>query len=519
MHFTKRPDKYTTGFINPSIDCFANSNLQALSSLPTLNVYLNVIETISRVLRQMISSKQSQMSANSQHEVSLPDIRLHEALMKLLGKLQSIIFYPSVISVWNFLHVLEDIHDAHISRNQHDAHELLQLVLETLMKEYTGLKTLYESNPTFATELKKDGVTKFPDFPFGSEVASNFRCMRCGKLSSITYNPMMILSMGLPEESSVALTTLIKRNESEIIEDYSCLVCKVRYIFATKDKLIRDPKKLELIDKLRMLYDHDQILINSDLNPELEAFIEKYPGIDTSGLRSVVHREVSFVKPPQILILHLSRSLYEATHAWRNSCQVKFDMSLILNIDQEKVAKYRQVKNQKHETNSTSSQYSVNNTNTDSHTFTLRSVIRHIGSHSSGHYECYKRKPIYYKRRSTGRYYTREPNIIGFGEDSSEIEGPNMSSNSSRSRNSTNTTSSSSSNILNDASKLESTLDALKRSRNGQDKIVNSSLKKPFWKISDDVIKEVRKSKVLDDGEGVYMLFYDRSDCLYEELL
>lgn len=39
--FTKRPDKHTTGLINLRNDCFANSSLQAYSSLPAWTEYLN----------------------------------------------------------------------------------------------------------------------------------------------------------------------------------------------------------------------------------------------------------------------------------------------------------------------------------------------------------------------------------------------------------------------------------------------------------------------------------------------
>lgn len=39
--FSKRPDKHTTGFINLRNDCFANSSLQAYSSVPSLTDYLN----------------------------------------------------------------------------------------------------------------------------------------------------------------------------------------------------------------------------------------------------------------------------------------------------------------------------------------------------------------------------------------------------------------------------------------------------------------------------------------------
>lgn len=38
---SKRSDKYTTGLINNRNDCFANSSVQAFSSLPKLTMYMN----------------------------------------------------------------------------------------------------------------------------------------------------------------------------------------------------------------------------------------------------------------------------------------------------------------------------------------------------------------------------------------------------------------------------------------------------------------------------------------------
>lgn len=45
-------------------------------------------------------------------------------------------------------------------------------------------------------------------------------------------------------------------------------------------------------------------------------------------------------------------------------------------------------------------------------TYKLKSVIRHQGSHHSGHYECYKSKPMFYKRRTDGGYYNDYPSMV-----------------------------------------------------------------------------------------------------------
>ena len=48
------------------------------------------------------------------------------------------------ISVWTFLHELENIFNAKMSRSQHDAHELTQLINETLENENLKFKKFCE---------------------------------------------------------------------------------------------------------------------------------------------------------------------------------------------------------------------------------------------------------------------------------------------------------------------------------------------------------------------------------------
>ncbi|VEU22248.1 DEKNAAC103248 [Brettanomyces naardenensis] len=430
--------------------------------------------------------------------LQIPSIPLHEAMIQILGKMQETIYSSRVISVWDFLHVIENIYDARISRSQHDAHELLQLILETLLREYTALRKAYQGSQPAQDCLAEDGMKEFEEFPFASEVASSLRCMRCGKTSSMNYYPMMILSLALPEAKSVSLETLLKRNESEVIEDYSCLVCQVKYILATKDELIKDPRKLELVDELRERL--DTLLINDDLQPEIQEFIDSYPGMKTPQMKSIVHRELNIIKPPKILIIHLSRSIFQDTQAWRNSCDVLFNDELEVKVDNNQLAEYKRKEEEEHisseieieemsmnpsynptltsvskastehleETTENLSasdsesvdegaqeeDYEEDTENSDSsihihesrtrrkkktirhyaaytppskaatessgdssltaYDYGLRSMIRHMGSHSMGHYECYRKKPMYYKSRATGEYYRKFPELSNY---------------------------------------------------------------------------------------------------------
>ncbi|OBA17765.1 uncharacterized protein OGAPODRAFT_98557 [Ogataea polymorpha] len=418
--FSKRPDKLTTGLINMTTDCFANVCLQALASLPGLNEYLNAMTEFRNSLIEQ--------------GAKLPSFQLHQALIHLLSKLQETVYRPRVLSVWEFLHVIEKIYNSKISVSQHDAHELLQLILETLEREHVQLR---KTAPTV------------PEFPFKGEVSSQLRCMRCGKKSSTNYNPMMILSLPVPQESSIDLESMLRGSESDIIDDYSCTRCKINYILSTAKE--NSPTLNKLKKKL-----NDELLINDDLEPELDEFVQSYEGIKSANVKSTVHKETSIILPPKLLAVHLSRSIYD-TQARRNQCNVEFKEILKLND---------------HNISSDADE------GIKTITYKLNAVVRHQGSHSLGHYECYRRKPVFYKNAVTGEYYQKFPKLEGVENEAKENEGTA----------------------------------ATDMKRQTRDKKLASSVKTPFWRINDSKITECSLSDVMDDSRAVYMLFYERVD-------
>lgn len=562
MFATKRPDKYTTGFMNGANDCFANSDVQALSSLPALNEYLRQMA----IIREAVVESATQITDNN----------LHEPLATILSRLQETIYAGRVLSVWEFLQVIEKIYRSRISRTQNDAQELLQLILETLYKEYVSLRKIYNDTPSVQDAANEKGLTDFPEFPFVGELASRLRCMRCGKCSSTSFNPTMVVSLGLPEEQSISLETLLKRNEGEVIEDYSCLVCKIRYVLATSKDLVQNEDDLQRVARLSALV--DTVLINDDIDPDLESFLDRYPGIKNPQMKSIVHRQSTIVKAPRILVIHLSRSLYLDTRAWRNSCKVLFDDKLTVRVDTELA---KRTKGQAHDEDLDSLNPSLNPTlddkaaiehnefpaettvnvdtpandvNSDGdpdeievvqhskqkrkrkvqpvptrfseadyedHFYTLRAMIRHIGQHSMGHYECYKRKPVYYKSRETGEYYCKETTIdppqkdivaelvnIDNAVESTETEvsdTPARRGSFSKFRSRVSSVVGSKPHSLSDDSELSS------HPKHGpkRDKKLASCVKQPFWKIGDDHITECTESDVLGDNSNVYILFYE----------
>ncbi|KAG7706957.1 hypothetical protein KL930_003254 [Ogataea haglerorum] len=533
--FSKRPDKLTTGLINMTTDCFANVCVQALASLPGLNEYLNA----------MTEFRNSLIEQNSK----LPSFELHQALIHLLSKLQETVYRPRVLSVWDFLHVIEKIYNSKISVSQHDAHELLQLILETLEKEHVQLRKT---------------APNVPEFPFKGEVSSQLRCMRCGKKSSTNYNPMMILSLPVPQESSIDLESMLRGSESDIIDDYSCTRCKINYILSTAKQ--SSPTLNKLKRKL-----NDELLINDDLEPELDEFVQSYEGVKSPSVKSTVHKETSIILPPKLLAVHLSRSIYD-TQARRNQCNVEFKEFLKLNVDTAEMERFKSMdQDQDDSTDEEPSQLTraissileekpgsefleeseVHSdaedekqddqdddddeeleddeddddlaTKMEGHnispapdggiktiTYKLNAVVRHQGSHSLGHYECYRRKPVFYKNAVTGEYYHKFPKLEGVEDNAKENEEEGTTDIKRQSS----------------MSKLRSRVSSLvgaTRPRSpsvfenaqpvvAHDKKLASSVKTPFWRISDSKITECSVSEVMDDSRAVYMLFYERID-------
>jgi ubiquitin carboxyl-terminal hydrolase 16 len=410
---TSRPDKYTTGFINTGNDCFANSTVQSLVPLNRLNEYFYKI-----------------INYELPPEAIKYPLPLHLAMFQLLNKLRELKYTKFQLSVWDLLHLLEQIHQGKVSRSQHDAHELFQMLIETLEDEY---------NRFFSFFLKIDHQHRLefveqPQFPFSSIIESKLRCLTCNYTSSPVKNAMMILELIVPQSSNVTLETIVKNNQNEIIEEYSCLVCISKNIILQMSNLKLTNEQIQFVYQLKANLLSGTLLINDDLreDPLFKSIIANNASLQNSKLKSTVHKEVAFTEAPDILPVHLSRSIFENAQTWRNLCTVSFDSTLEIKTSKGLPVIYE-----------------------------LRSVIRHQGSHSSGHYECYRRKPEFLKTES-GKY---------------------------------------SINIFNNN---------MKKYAGKKKKKLASVLNKPFWRISDGKITEVNTNCVLNDGKAAYMLVYER---------
>lgn len=350
--FSKRPDKHTTGLINLRNDCFANSSLQAYLALPGLTEYLNEFIGSFQELKTLIENnglkidEDIESSSKSKKSDQKFEIPLHISLAKLVRKLQETQMTSRTISVWTFLHSLEKIFNAKISRSQHDAHELTQLINETLenenikvIKKLKFLKTKSNCSGVLLEDLNKINV---PEFPFSGLILTRMKCLACANVSKPSLSPFLMLTLHTPQELSTKLEELLDKNESEQIEGYQCIKCRIRKIIEHENYLEgkgaeQDPKEEKYIKRIRQLDNDSKICINEDLPEDLENFIKSYNknGIDISKVCSTVFRKTQILKPPKLFGLHLSRSNFNGVNITRNPCNVSFQDSLTLSIGKE----------------------------------------------------------------------------------------------------------------------------------------------------------------------------------------
>lgn len=330
MFSSKRADKYTTGLINTRNDCFANSSIQAFASLPELTIYLNEIYSD----QSLISCLPLPHTDDDQNEV--PRLRLHEALAKIVKQLQEPIKSKKYISVWPLLHVIEAIFNLKISQNQNDAQELVQLIVETLGNEHKKLKKYVAKNALNVT---------VPDFPFDGLAADQLTCYSCLNSSRPSFHPFSMLSLSVPQETRATLYNMIRSNELQTINGYHCLRCKVKAILKVEDEkmdknVALDEEQSHIISRLKIL--EPSLTINDDLEEPLNSFVKnyKFEGFATENLLSTIVKKTLIIRPPSLLTIHLSRSVFVSNHIQRNGCNVIFPDLLDIQVDKALASEY-----------------------------------------------------------------------------------------------------------------------------------------------------------------------------------
>ncbi|KIV95289.1 hypothetical protein PV10_02962 [Exophiala mesophila] len=527
------------GLSNPANDCFINSVLQALAGLGDVRIYLikelhrrqldgpEIYETPPTVLRK---------GERPEKIVSLQKGPVTKALKEMLDALNERPIYKKTISARPMIEALERAFQTRISRNQQDAQEFLQIVLERLCDEYHAAqkarkKPDLQLEHNGCAEASKPAGTNIPlsqvtvgtneGFPFEGRIESQITCMRCGYKTKATATTFVSLTLNVPQKSSTSLDNcfdiLLK---SEEIDGFKCDKCRLEHALQWKQTKLKSATS----DSDREALEADVAAIERALQDDPEKPPEGVVLPDSKlAPKSKIRKATRITVFPKVIAIHLSRSVFDpGSYSTKNMAKVSYTQRLrlggLLN----------------------------------EHWYNLLGVVCHKGSHNSGHYESFRRNHLYppfatpdafsayaAASRNSSRVTsaTASPHVeatkTGGASAPEASQAPSSASISTHSLSTSN--SRPSSNVV-DAKEASATpppkveepaeapaMPALNRTETQasrpQIRTHGSSLPGKFrrrkkshdrwWRISDEKIKEARTSDVLSMQREVYLLFYE----------
>ncbi|KAI9815260.1 MAG: hypothetical protein M1827_002740 [Pycnora praestabilis] len=576
--------KGVVGLSNPANDCFINSILQALAGLGDLRVYL--IRELHRrdldgpgVYETSVREDEGGSSGQIWKKEGLQKGVVTQALKEILDSLNERPLYRKTISAAGFVGALEQAFRTRISRNQQDAQEFLQVVAERLSDEYhAGHKARLRARSVPLSEVdlrvqdrsvtltgnddgripeglqissasverdrdvpeslrsEKDRFEAEDGFPFEGKIESQIECQTCRFKPKPSATTFVTLTLHVPQKSSTTLNDCFDGLfQTEYIDDFKCDRCRLEHALHVRSQEIRHATSEtersnleEVITKIRNQLDED---------PEKAPEGVKLPDMKLAPKRRIA-KHMRITSFPKIIAIHLSRSIFDPRSiSTKNAAKVTFPEKLSLGgiLDRRR--------------------------------YKLLGVVTHKGSHSSGHYESFRRQNLYppfstpnafnpvgaYKSSANSNSNSpaipipQTPPISTLKAVDSTLSSPEIPSSASdlslspstsslsdpSTRPSSHSTSESrprlqprprsvpldsqvGSGLLSTSSGLNSKESTPKRNGSvaaSMDMSRFKRKKKPstdrWWRISDDKIKECKTSDVLSMQKEVYLLFYE----------
>lgn len=304
--------------------CFCNSVLQSLSSLPTFRQWLD----------QNIEEEKSltEKSTDSFQEESSPLSRTMRGMIRVLNTVGP----AKVLSSTPLVQALEIVQKNRISRAQQDAQEFLHMLLESIAAEQNNLPASV-SIQQMSQSAERQGHA-YKRLPFEGALRTTSTCTSCHHELKAQVMPFLELTLLPPNKTQLSVSDCIESTLShEMIEDYNCIHCQL--------------SAMESSGKVDTTQDRNKLAADPDY--ELPKSFPKS--------HVTLERRVEVTLYPQILILHINRSLFGTSYATRNGIHLTFEKELKLGPSDGGVE------------------------------YELKSLVTHQGSHERGHYISYRR--------------------------------------------------------------------------------------------------------------------------------
>ncbi|OMJ22035.1 Ubiquitin carboxyl-terminal hydrolase 30 [Smittium culicis] len=318
------------------------------------------------------------------------------------------------------------------SRNEQDAQEFFQMLMQTFQKAqplpintfHSYLKnaqispessiTIPPSSSSSSTSSSSSRIKN----PFYGLAASKIACVTCGYTATCSINDCLSTYTTIDQLDDFRCRKCILNNsifENNLeIKNLSTKLKETQdkkksidaQILSTSSSEIDSKSKDSLINKLALIkkslkktqsslqsliQDNEKIKFAKDNDPEMNLgeikLSKKLTGLST--------RQTMIARLPQVLCLHLNRSIFTSTgDTIKNDCRVilnpVLDMSPYLttgHLDTRPLYPISQTPQLNHP------KKAAPNPLLQSSNFQLSAVVSHIGSHNSGHYFTYKRIP------------------------------------------------------------------------------------------------------------------------------
>lgn len=424
--------KGIVGLSNPANDCFINSILQSLAGLGELRLYL-IRELHRRELDgPAIYATVPEEDANGKPVdvrklASLQSGEVTKGLKFMIDNLNERPIYKKTISAGAFIRVLEHAFGTRISKSQQDAQELLQIVAERLAEEYyagqearkrarqgvlvekarveialSGLSGDEKGNKdrphpaattartpvdSVAEKNNETQVDKEDGFPLEGRTEAQIECLHCRFVPKANPTSFVMLNLMVPQKSSTSLNECFDAHfKVEHIDDYKCDKCRLQHALDTFTANLARAKSNEHRTSIQISIKAIEAAIRED--PEIPPKGIKLPDISLAPKRRIA-RHVQITSFPKVLIIHLSRSIYDPrSSSTKNTSKVSFPERLPLGG----------LLNRRH--------------------YKLLGMVSHRGTHNSGHYESFRRQHVYapistpHLRKPSGPYSNPTPSFL-----------------------------------------------------------------------------------------------------------